>query len=59
MSMIGESFIFGDQEKQKFLNLLFEGQKRHAYRVLDYVILDNHYHCVLAVAPPEETLFLY
>jgi len=52
--VIGGSFIFGDKEKKHFLNLLFEGQKRHAYRVVDYVILDNHYHCILEIPPPEE-----
>ena len=52
--VIGGSFIFGDKEKQHFLNLLFEGQERHAYRIIDYVILDNHYHCILEITPPEE-----
>jgi len=52
--VIGGSFIFGDKEKQHFINLLFEGQKRHAYRVVDYVLLDNHYHCILEIPPPEE-----
>ena len=52
--VIGGSFIFGDKEKQHFLNLLLEGQHRHAYRVVDYVILDNHYHCILEIPPPQE-----
>jgi len=51
--VIGGSFIFGEQEKQKLLNLLFEGQERHAYKVIDYVILSNHYHCILEVPEPE------
>jgi len=52
--VIGGSFIFGDKEKQHFLNLMFEGQKRHAYRIIDYVLLENHYHCILEIPPPEE-----
>jgi len=34
--------------------LLFEGQERHAYRVIDYVLMDNHYHCIIEIPPPEE-----
>ena len=50
--VIGGSFIFGEQEKQKFLDLLFEGQKRHGYKILDYVILSNHYHAILEIPEP-------
>ncbi len=52
--VIGGSFIFGDAEKQKFLNLIFEGMKRHSYRLLDYVLMDNHYHCVIEIDPIED-----
>ncbi len=51
--VIGGSFIFGDVEKQKFLDLMFEGMKRHSYRLLDYVLMDNHYHCVIEIDPIE------
>ncbi len=52
--VIGGSFIFGDVEKQKFLDLMFEGRERHSYRLLDYVLMDNHYHCVIEIDPIEE-----
>ncbi len=52
--VIGGSFIFGDVEKQKFLDLVFEGMKRHSYRLLDYVLMDNHYHCIIEIDPIEE-----
>jgi len=52
--VVGGSYIFGDQEKKHFLNLLIKGQGRHGYRLLDYVLMDNHYHCLVEVPPPEE-----
>jgi len=52
--VIGGSFIFKEREKQKFLELLLEGQDRHAYKVIDYVLLSNHYHCILEIKAPEE-----
>ncbi len=47
--VIGGSFIFGDIEKQKFLDLMFGGMTRHSYRLLDYVLMDNHYHCIIEI----------
>ncbi len=52
--VIGGSFIFGDVEKQKFLDLIFEGMKRHSYRLVDYVLMDNHYHCIIEIDQIEE-----
>jgi len=52
--VIGGSFIFGDREKKHFLSLLVGGQERHGYRLLDYVLMDNHYHCLLEIPPPDE-----
>jgi len=51
--VIGGSFIFQEREKQQFLKLLTEGQERHGYRLLDYVIMDNHYHCIIEIPAPE------
>ncbi len=45
----GGSFIFGDVEKAHFKKLLVEGQRRHAYVLWDYVILDNHWHAVIEI----------
>ena len=52
--IVGGSFILGDLEKQNLLKLIVDGQSRHAYRLVDYVILSNHYHCILEVRAPEE-----
>ena len=52
--IVGGSFILGDLEKQKLLKLMVDGQKRHAYRLVDYVLIENHYHAILELKPPEE-----
>ena len=45
----GGSMIFGDQEKEKFRRLLFEGEKRCSYQVWDYVVMGNHYHALIHI----------
>ncbi len=50
----GGSFIFGDAEKEYFRKLLFDGQKRFAYTVWDYVIMDNHYHALIEIPESSE-----
>lgn len=50
--VIGGSFIFSDIEKDYFLRLLFQGQYRHSYHIVDYVLMDNHYHCILEIPEP-------
>ena len=52
--IVGGSFILGDLEKQKLLKLMVDGQKRHAYRLVDYVLIENHYHAILELKPLEE-----
>ena len=52
--VVGGSFLFKNAEKEKLKKLLFEGEKRFAYKVWDYVIMDNHYHCVLEVYAKDE-----
>lgn len=43
------SMIFGDQKKEKFRRLLFEGEKRCSYQVWDYVVMGNHYHALIHI----------
>jgi putative transposase len=50
----GGSMIFGDQEKEKFRRLLFEGEKRCSYQVWDYVVMGNHYHALIYIPQAED-----
>jgi REP element-mobilizing transposase RayT len=45
----GGSFLFKDAECEHLKNLMIEGEGRFAYRVWDYVIMNNHYHCLIEV----------
>ena len=45
----GGEFLFGEEEKDKLRQLLFEGEQRFGYEVWDYVIMDNHYHALIHV----------
>jgi len=45
----GGQMLLGDAEKTKFCQLLFEGENRQAYRVWDFVVMQNHWHGLIEV----------
>jgi putative transposase len=47
---------FGEAEKEQFVALMQEYAEFCEVRVLTYCILDNHFHLLLEVPPPPETL---
>lgn len=52
--VVGGSFLLGQYEKEKLRALIVGGQERLGYKVWDFVILDNHYHCLLQICPADQ-----
>ena len=50
----GGRMLFKTPEKQQLKDLLFEGQNRLCYEVIDYVFMDNHFHICIKIPPMED-----
>jgi len=50
----GGVMLFGDREKEMFRQLLFDGEERHAFTVVDYCVLGNHWHAVIFIPQSDE-----
>jgi len=42
-----ESIFLGDEEKNYYLKLLMKYKKQYSFKLLGYVLMDNHYHLLI------------
>ena len=45
----GQSIFKDDQDRERYLDLLQESQKRFAYRLYAYVLMGNHVHHLIQI----------
>jgi putative transposase len=50
----GGRMLFRGQEKHKLKELLFAGSAKLSYEVIDYVLMDNHFHLLIKIPPTSE-----
>ena len=55
--VVDRRFVFGNEEKKRFRDLLRRAEAFSGVRVLTWCILDNHFHILVHITePPEERL---
>ena len=55
--VVDRRFVFGDEEKRRFRDLLRRAEAFSGVRVLTWCILDNHFHVLVHITePPDEGL---
>ena len=52
--VVRQQFEFGDEEKEYFLEVLEKLSKTYFVRIIEYKVMDNHYHLEIEIYVPED-----
>jgi putative transposase len=52
--VIDRRYALGDREKEVFRRVMRQCEEFCGVRVVDYALMDNHFHCLVEVSPREE-----